>query len=71
MTDTLERIDTAIDQLLKDHAPEGTLWVVLELGPTDRAWGPFDSYAEAFDWIKDTDEILGGAPIPLFTPENA
>ena len=51
MTDTIDR---TIEQLLKDHAPEGTQWVVIETGPTDRAWGPFATYVEAFDWIKDS-----------------
>lgn len=65
---TSDTIDRTIDQLLEDHAPEGTQWVVIEAGPTDRAWGPFDTYVEAFDWIKDSGKVLGGAPIPLFQP---
>jgi hypothetical protein len=71
MTDTIDRIDTAIDELLAEHAPEGTQWVVIDaphVMDTDvgKAHGPFDTFSEAFDWSADQD--FHGEVYPLFKP---
>ncbi len=73
MTDTLHRVDTAIDKLLAEHAPEGTQWVVIDaphVMDTDigKAHGPFATFSEAFDWEADQD--FKGEVYPLFSPDT-
>ena len=64
MTDTIDR---QIDKLLEEHAPEGTLWVVVDNNDMGRAYGPFDTYAEAHDWLYEGRDFVGSV-YPLFQP---
>lgn len=70
-TGTLERVDQAIDELLAEHAPEGTKWVVIDAPHVmdidiGKAHGPFDTFSEAFEWEAEQD--FKGEVYPLFTP---
>ena len=75
MTNTLIRVDEALDELLAEHAPPGTKWVVV-VNPQEfmhdqavgRAYGPFESFREGFDWAEAHDEPA--EVYPLFSPEN-
>ena len=69
MTDTIDR---TIDELLQEHAPEGTQWVVIDapnimLTDTGKAPGPFATYAEAHDWLYAGQDFAGEI-YPLFRP---
>lgn len=64
-------LDRTIDELLIEHAPEGTQWVVIDAPSVmdlkvGTAHGPFDTFAEAFDWEAEQD--FHGEVYPLFTP---
>lgn len=70
-TGTLEHIDTALDALLAEHAPQGTKWVVIDAPHVNdltigKAHGPFDTFSEAHDWEAKQD--FHGEVYPLFTP---
>jgi len=72
-TGTLERVDITIDELLREHAPEGTKWVVIDaphVMNTDigKAHGPFDTFSEAHDW--ETEQDFKGEVYPLFSPDT-
>lgn len=75
MTSTLIPVDAELDRLLAEHAPPGTKWVVV-VNPAEfmhdqtvgRAYGPFESFREGFDWAENHDEPA--EVYPLFTPET-
>ncbi len=72
-TSTLIPVDDELDRLLQEHSPLGTQWVVV-VNPAQfmhdqavgRAYGPFKTFAEGFDWAEAHDEPA--EVYPLFHP---